>query len=230
MYRSCDILARPVKKTILLLFLLAAACTTAQMPVAEPLTAITPFDVEGANPRVWNRPLRFGPFNTVKVDEGVTFSASERVRRLEAGLKFQTYRFGVSSGEDPVNAECSTIAASLSRKGLSVDPSFGKIPTLVCSFRGNSTGEGTLWLETTATNKEEGDVDYPDGSVSVRSVHQLGARFGYELRKRDRVIGAVETINRGRVWIDPSLSEKDQARVAAIATALLLYKPVGDDE
>lgn len=211
-----------------------AGCQTAQMQIPEPLAAIAPLDVEGADPRRWNAPIRFGPWATTEVREGLTWNFSERLLGIEAGVAFQPYRLVVSSGADPIQAECTTYRVVLSRNGLSVDPSFGKIPTLACAFRGTTVGEGSFWLHTTATNAEEGDVDFPDGVWTVRSIRRFqgssivsGTPLGYEVRKRDRVIGAVETINRGRVWMDPSLSERERLRLAAVTTALLLYEPAG---
>jgi hypothetical protein len=71
---------------------------------------------------------------------------------------------------------------------------------------------------------------------AIRSVHKFagsslpsGEPIGYEISRDGRTIGMVETINRGRVWLDPSLSEEEQGRLAAVATAVLLYEPTNGD-
>lgn len=49
-----------------------------------------------------------------------------------------------------------------------------------------------------------------------------GDPIGYEIVDGDRALAAVETINRGRVWIAHEVSEEERARIASVATALLL--------
>ena len=211
-------------------FLLAiASCQTAQIELAPALVDVTPMQVQGANPRRWNAPVSFGPWATTDVREGLTWNFGYRLLGIDTSFAFQPYRLAISSGDRAVQAECITRSAVLSRKDLSVDPSFGRIPALACGFRGE--GEGTLRLHATAMNREEGEIAFGGAVWQIRSVHEFagssipsGDPWGYEIRSNDRVIAAVETINRGRVWIDPALREEEKARLSAIATALLLYE------
>lgn len=218
-------------RILLFLVLLLAACQTAQMRVAPELASIEPLAVEGANPRRWNTPIRFGQWATSEAREGMTWDFGLRLLGIDANFAFQPYRLTVGN----VQAECVTRAAVLSRKGLSVDPAFGRIPALACGFMG--AGEGTLELKTTATNAEEGEIEFGGMTWGVRSVRNFagssipsGEPLGYEITRDGRVVAAVETINRGRVWMDPSLSARDQSRIAAVATALLLYEPAATAE
>jgi hypothetical protein len=221
---------------LLLLSVLATACQTAQMKVATPLQTLDALRVEGANPRRWNAPIRFGPWRTSEVDEGLTWNFGIRLLGLDLGVGFQPYRFVLASEGQNVQAECVTRSAVVSRKGLSVEIGRGgRIPPLACGFTGS--GEGTLRMRTTLANRMEGDIDFGQPLWTLRSVHEIeGARFrsgdpvGYEIRAGGRVIAAVETINRGRVWIDPSLDTGDRSRIAAVSTALLLYEPPGFEE
>ncbi|HEU4522610.1 MAG TPA: hypothetical protein VFT12_11445 [Thermoanaerobaculia bacterium] len=213
---------------------LALSCTTARMRVDPALADVTALDVSGANPRTWNTPIRFGPWATSVAREGGTWGFGYRLLGIDAGFAFQPYRLVVSNGPSSVQAECVTRAAVLSRNDLSVDPSFGRIPALACGFRG--AGDGTLRLRTTATNAEEGEIEFGAERWTIRSVRDFegsaipsGDPLGYEIRDDGRVVAAIETINRGRVWIDPSVDAEDAARLAAVATALLLYEPAGGD-
>jgi hypothetical protein len=210
--------------------MILSSCQTAQIQVAPELAAVTPLSVQGANPRRWNAPVSFGPWATSEVREGLTWDFGYRLLGIDASFAFQPYRLAIGSGNRTVQAECVTRAAVLSQKDLSVDPSFGKIPALACGFRGD--GEGTLRLNTTALNKEEGEVVFGASTWKINSVHKFagsslpsGDPIGHEISQDGRVIGMVETINRGRVWMDPSLSAEEQGRLAAVATAVLLYEP-----
>ncbi len=212
----------------------ATACQTAQIQLAPDLASVAPMAVEGANPRRWNAPIRFGTWATTEVREGFTWDFGYRLLGIDVAFAFQPYRLAISSGNRTVQAECITRAAALSRKGLSVDPSFGRIPALACGLR--SEGEGTLRLNATSMNREEGEIAFGPSVWQIRSVHEFagssiesGDPIGYEIRSDGRVIATIETINRGRVWIAPGLREEEQARVAAVATAVLLYKPASSD-
>ena len=215
-----------MKQTIASLALTLVACAAATMRVDPALAPVIPFEVTGANPRTWNSPIAFGPYQTGTVREGGTWNFGYRLLGIDANFVFQPYRLVVGD----VQAECITRAAALSRNDLSVDPSFGRVPALACGFRG--AGEGTLHLRTTATNAEEGEVAFGASTWHIRSVRHFegssvpsGDPLGYEITRHGRAIAAVETINRGRVWIDPSLSEEEEAHLAAVITTLLLYEP-----
>lgn len=52
------------------------------------------------------------------------------------------------------------------------------------------------------------------------------AVYGHEFRIAGKVVGAVSTINRGKVWIDPQLDPETRTVIAAIATGLLLRTDV----
>ena len=223
-------------KTIRFVFIALAlsSCQTAQIQLAPDLAAVTPLSVQGANPRRWNAPISFGPWATTEVREGLTWDFGYRLLGIDASFAFQPYRLAITSGNGTVQAECITRAAALSRKDLSVDPSFGRIPALACGFRGDR--EGTLRVNTTAMNREEGEIVFGASRWNIRSVHKFagsslpsGDPIGYEILRDNRVIGTVETINRGRVWMDSSLAVEEQGRLAAIATAILLYQPAKNE-
>jgi len=210
------------------------ACQVARMQVSPSLSGLAAVPVQGANPRKWNHPVSFGPWRTDVTREGMHWDFAVRLLGLTAGYSFQPYRVVVSSGGEPVQAECITRAASLSRGGLEVDPAFGNIPALACGFRGR--GDGTLRLRTTAMNREEGAIDFGDTRWALRSVHRFdgssipsGTPLGYEIIGGEQVVAAVETINQGRVWLDPAVSPRDQERLAAAMTVLLLYVPAAGD-
>ncbi len=210
--------------------LLLGACQPAYMRVAPTLAGMPVYAVEGANPRKWNSPVSFGPWQTTTAREGMRWDFGLPLLGITAGYATQPYRLVIAGNGPVVQAECVSRAASLARKSLAVDPTFGRLPALACGFRG--AGEGTLRLRTTATNTEEGTIDFGDGAWTVRSVsHYEGSPLpsplplGYEISRNGFIHAGVETINRGRVWIDPALPAEDQARLAAAITALLLYVP-----
>jgi hypothetical protein len=223
------------KITVLLTAALALpACQVAQMQVAPELEPLVAVPVAGANPRQWNAPLAFGPWRSEVAYEGMKWDFALPLLGITAGYSTQPYRVVASTGGSPIQAECHARAVSLARKGLEVDPAFGKLPAFACAFRGR--GDGTLRLNTTAMGQEAGTVDYGDTRWALRSVHRFhgssipsGPPLGYEFEGGGQVIAAVETINQGRVWIDPAVSPRDQERLAVAIMTLLLYDPAAGE-
>lgn len=210
------------------------ACQVAQMQVAPELAQFAAVPVSGANPRTWNAPLGFGPWRAEVAHEGMKWDFALPLLGITGGFATQPYRVVASTGGSPIQAECHARAVSLSRKGLEVDPAFGKLPVFACAFRGR--GDGTLRLHATALGGESGALDFGDTRWALRSVHRFrgsripsGPPLGYEFEGGDQVVAAVETINQGRVWIDPAVSPRDQERLAVAIMVLLLYDPAAGE-
>ncbi len=115
-----------------------------------------------------------------------------------------------------------------------MDPAIGKLPALACAFQGRGTG--TLRLYATAMNQETATIDYGDRRCDLRSVRRLqgssipsGPPLGYEITGGGAAVAAVETINQGRVWLDPAVAPRGQERLAVAIMVLLLYDPAAGD-
>lgn len=205
------------------LLLLLAACATAQIDLPS-----DSFTVEGANPRRWNQPLYFGEWRTSTVNEGATRSFLADLDIVQIGKADQGYR--MTLGDTFV--ECHTREVVIGRAGFFVDVNLGREPLLVCGL--DDAGSRSV-LALSRTGKIEpalrGELRGVAGgpSLEVRSIQRVsgsaipsGEPFGYELLSDGRRVAAVETINRGRVWIDPNASNRDT--LAAAAAALLLFR------
>lgn len=213
---------------------LLPACQVAQMQVAPSLEPLVAVPVSGANPRKWNAPLSFGPWRSEVAYEGMKWDFALPLLGIAAGYATQPYRVVATAGGNPIQAECHARAVSLARKGLEVDPAFGKLPAFACGFEGR--GSGTLRLHATAMGQETGTIDFGDTRWGLRSVHRFrgspvpsGPPLGYEIEGGGRVVAAVEVINQGRVWLDPAISPRDQERLAVAIMVLLLYDPAAGD-
>ena len=81
-----------------------------------------------------------------------------------------------------------------------------------------------------------GQVQGPGVDFSIRPVGSLEdgqaswstTALGYELVQDGRAIAAVETLNNGRVWINPELPESQQLITAGVAAALLLRSSLAE--
>lgn len=214
-------------KRLLILLALTACVSTAQLDVPEGW-----WDVEGSNPRVWNEPISFGPYRTEMVAEGTRRSWLADLNILSVGRIDQGTRLRIAG----IGVECHTRQLLLGRNEIYVDPALGRAALMVCGYeKGGSrsmltlsrTGRTDAWLT--------GEVRFPGrGPLELRSLHMAkGARFrsgdtlGFEILDRGERVAMVETMNRGRVWIDESAGDRDL--LAAVAASLLLFRdPDGD--
>lgn len=81
-----------------------------------------------------------------------------------------------------------------------------------------------------------GQLKGPGVEVSIRPVTSLEngqsswstSALGYELFQDNQAVAAVETLNDGRVWINPALIEQQQLLAAGVAAALLLRNSLAD--
>ncbi|HEX6097507.1 MAG TPA: hypothetical protein VF432_14360 [Thermoanaerobaculia bacterium] len=217
-------------KRLLVMGLLLTACVAVQpVRIAIPATAVA---VEGANPRVWNQPISFGDWRTASVNEGTTRSFLFDLGILDVGKTDQAYRMVLQGPGQQTDVECHMREVIVGSAGVFVQASLGKEPILVCGL--SRKGYRTV-LALTRTGRPEpslvGELRQVGGATyDVRSIHRAatggipsGEPFGYEIVRDERALAVVETVNRGRVWIDPDAPNRDD--LAAAAAALLLWTP-----
>jgi hypothetical protein len=217
-------------KRLLPIALLLTACATVQpVRIAIPATAV---NVEGANPRTWNQPISFGEWRTAVVNEGTTRSFLTELGILDVGKTDQAYRMVLQGPGAQTNVECHMREVVAGSAGVFVQASLGRESVLVCGLW--RKGYRTV-LALTRTGKPEpsliGELRQVGGTTyDVRSIHRAaggglpsGEPFGYEILRDEQALAIVETVNQGRVWIDPDAPNRDD--LAAAAAALFFFKP-----
>lgn len=222
---------------------LASGCAAARVRVAPDLAATAPHAVEGANPRRWGAPVRFGPHATGPVSGTDTLGWS--VALLGAGVSstHRPYAWETTGPAGRVAAECHQRGLDLfAQAGDGSDPGSAGFtfdlagatgrPALACAFRSAVAGPFTLALRATGRPDPayRGELRGGDRRWTVRSIHALqgspiplGEPAGWALERDGRVVAMVETTGAGRVWMDDAAPEA--GAVAAAATALLLFAP-----
>jgi hypothetical protein len=81
-----------------------------------------------------------------------------------------------------------------------------------------------------------GQLQGPGLDIALRPVGKLEGgqsswsttALGYELQQEGETLAAVETLNNGRVWINPGLPDSQQLIVAGVASALLLRSSLAE--
>jgi hypothetical protein len=215
-----------MKRLLPILLLLLSACATAQvdMPAGS-------FAVEGANPRHWNQPISFGEWRTESVNEGTTRSWLIDTKVIDVAKTDQAYRMVVNG----INVECHMRELTFGAAGVFVDPSVGRDPILVCGYEKPPFTRTVLALSRTGRPEPslQGELRELGGpALQVRSIHRTrgsrlasGEPMGFEILSDNVPVAVVETINQGRVWIDPDV-RANRDTLAAAAASLLLFRDV----
>jgi len=213
---------------------LLSACQLARMQVSRDLAGVEPFAVDRAYWRKPNDPLSFGSWRTPRIDVGWSRFRNIPVLIGKSALDFQSflrpYRLDVEASDGVISAECVERAEAVSYKDWTLDSgALQGLPVLHCAYYGAAEGELELLEMPTIAGSEEGNIDFGVTHWHLQSVNRIeggrgpGGICGYEIRSDNAVIAAVETVNRGRVWMSPELSSLEQDRVASVAFALLVH-------
>ena len=219
---------------------LLSACQLARMQVSRDLANAEPFAVDRTSWRQPNDPLSFGSWRTTRIDVGWGKFRSHAQPIGKAALEFESfekpYRFDVEASDGVISAECVARAEAVAYKDWSLDSgALQGIPPLHCAYYGAAEGEMELLELPTIGGSEEGNIEFGVTRWHLQSVSRIegsrgpGGIVGYEIRRDDQVIAAVEIMNRGRVWMAPELTSLEQDRVASVAMALLLFESPQDE-
>ncbi|KFN47188.1 hypothetical protein N790_07985 [Arenimonas malthae CC-JY-1] len=212
-----------------------SACTPAQvkLPAGFSERAVA-HAVSGHSPRRFNQPLHFGPYSARRMHEGDTFHWEAPIGRTGLRGSERPYAFTLTTlGQPPVEVQCASRQAVL-RHGdddasLELDLTAFEGPLLACGLRLGEAAPVRLLELSVHRHGYEGRLDSPWGPLAIRSLHgYAGSGFtsmeanGFEVQRAGEPWMVVETINAGRVLLDPAADPRQQAYLAAAATALLL--------
>lgn len=219
-----------------------AGCTVPYMQVDPQLTAATEaMPVSGRQGWLVKQQLRFGEFTSGPVKRGWTFGynipfivrfsgAREKLGfsvQDAAGVKAEFFCLGKLREYDlplfnkafEVNLKTTDVFTC----GIALDDeSF--------EFYSENLNQNPRFSEITGQLKGPGlgFTIQPVGSLEGGQSSWSTTALGYELVQDGKTIAAVETLNEGRVWIDPALPDSQQLLIAGVASALLLRSSLAE--
>jgi hypothetical protein len=227
-----------------------AACSAGKVtiPVSTTLASVAPLEVQGRQGWQFRPTYRFGDFAAINIRKGWVSTSgwgvpvyggkfSQTKTRNKSSFRLQPA--GSATSWQVRSAyfalDRSVVLPGLDLFALTLDYEE------VYSSSIESPGQRTWQL---VMKREQGFGELKpiagvltdgESTLQVRAVHQLMRKdgrpmnfpapvaFGYEfVQANGNVVGAVEVINKGRVWLAPELSAGLQGPVAAAATALML--------
>jgi len=218
------------------------ACRTAEISVDPALNAAA-MPVKGRNGLQIGQVIRYGEYTTDKVRRGWTrgYDVPFLIRFQSAQEKLSFTQFGPHH----THAEVACVSKFKNTEITLVRDFFG-IPIDYRNFFA-----GNIALQDGRTNWEF-IIHNPNGDflrrkasagfaqngtqrIEIEAIRGLDGQpewmkelavFGHEFSIDGKVVGAVSTINRGKVWISDNLEAETRTVIAAIATGLLLRTDV----
>lgn len=230
---------------LVVMLVIGVACTTPQMQIAPDLNrGVSPLEVKGRQGWLVSQQLAFGPYHSDIVNRGWTFSYD-----LPFLVQFEGAREKLSFtlyGEPGQRADVACLGRLTQQDLLLLSKWFEVELSRKNAFSGtvllNETKNWEFLLTDTdglfpGNNTAGVARDNQGHTLVIEPVRRLsnGQRalleepLGYEFRNGNQVVGAVETVDNGRVWIASSLESDQRLAVAALAAALLLRSDLNQE-
>jgi hypothetical protein len=214
------------------------ACSTPNIIIDKELLDKTEaMPVKGRQGWQINQVIRFGDYKTSKVKRGWTFSYDIPFIAQFKGAKekLQYHQFGM----DNKRAEVFCVSKFTDHYVPILGDFFGIPLKYEDHFAGTiyQKGKKHPWdfiIFTpdggTIKNRTAGFIKNGATTIEIRGVREMEKQvylvkfdvYGYEFLLNGKSIGAVQTVNNGRVWIDPNQSSDIKLALASVATGLIL--------
>ncbi len=233
---------KPISIFALLALTSLFACRAPEIVLDASLNAEA-MPVKGRNGLLIGQVIRYGEYKTDKVRRGWTkgYDIPFVVRFQAAKEKLSFTQFGPNYQQ----AEVACISKFKSKEIELVRDFFGIPLEYQNFFAGNiSFGEGRPNWDFIMHNpngdflREKASAGFAQNGaqrIDIEAVRGLKGQpewmkeltvYGHEFRIGGKAVGAVSTVNKGTVWIDPKLDDETRTVIAAIATGLLLRTDV----
>lgn len=231
-------LRRLAPLSALLLLLALGACTPAAMRLEPGLAERSgAMPVQGRMGWQIGQTLSYGPYATGPVERGWTLGYDVpfvlRFRGAREALAFRQFA--------PHGAADVVLANRLRDWELPVAADFFSVAVIDETALAGSViaprGVWDLFVQSSsgdlAGTRSDGFVRSADALVTLHEVREFATAdgapalpsdrpLGYEFRIAGRIVGAVELIDGGRVWLEPSLDGEQHLVLASVASSLLL--------
>lgn len=251
------ILSYSIRRRMILLMsfmpVLLMGCTLARMAVRPQLvSAAKEMKVEGRKSFSFDETFFFGPYEVAEVNREWTRSTGFSIdfpifgkgdKKFTSSRATQKYEFILKDEKGNI-WKCQSVTGCDQRNvdvllgnnnrlgiGLTSETSF------VCTFSSKKTPE--VWRLTMNESLNSSDAlngVLSDGTISIilqgtrklaGTPFPLSTPSGYEFLINGNVVASVEVINKGGVWIVPSIEKRLHSPLAVTSAALLLYQDIG---
>lgn len=220
------------------------------MKLSPDLAQVTAQPVLGRTHDIWRRGLEFADwrarapksFDPRNWSWDVPLGESHGDEELRVDISKVAFGFDLDSADVTASTQClaqGRFAVHTRYHGRVEDETTVTLPgypRIDCKLAG---ARGMMSLRPDfLTQRDSGLLRFAERSWNVQSVNNLAsqrssfplARFGYEISSGGKVVAAVETAGKGRVWFSPALADDEREELAEAMSALLYYATILEDE
>ena len=216
----------------------ASGCSQPRMAAPADLNqGMDELPVEGrsmASGMLVNEDFKIAPYQVANVSRGAKHSSKFSVfGAFKAGSE-SGYSFDFKSGDKSVHGECVSEAGE---KGFAVGgTSISKQTARLGCACGNEAAPSAsvVMAAETGGNGYGGMLKAHADSFQLKAIYERegatlsdGTPAGYRVDGKG-IVGAVDVMGKGRVWVQKSLSQDQRVDLACVFAGLLLYKPPKD--
>lgn len=227
---------------------LLISCRTAQVAVDSGLNTNTEvFDVKGRQGSQIGQTIYYGAYKTSKVKRGWTFSY-----RIPFIATFQGAKEKLSFSQFDSQGNSAEIAVVSRFRETEYEPikdHFSVSLKYKNYFAGGvQLNQGSEFWEfivhsvdgasrTLSQNPTAGFIRNGSTKIEITGIRELEGSsalltrndvYGYEFRRDGNILGAVSTINNGKVWFKKDLSTETKLVLASVSSALMLRNDVAE--
>ncbi|WP_247237117.1 hypothetical protein [Telluribacter sp. SYSU D00476] len=230
--------------TLMLAFMALAftACRTAEVAVTNDLKSVsTEYSVKGRQGFQIGQVLTFGDYTTSKVKRGWTFSYSipfvARFNGAREKLSFQQFGPGGRSAEVAFVSRFRDVDVSPVREYFSLSTNYRNYFAGGIELSGSKEGwefilhnvDGGRTLKNTTLGFIRSNTD--GTRITIVGLRELegGSKlanptsvYGYEFQLDGQTIGAVSTLNNGKVWLKDNIHPELKLVLASVSSGLML--------
>lgn len=221
----------------LLFFILLSACSTPRINVNEQLLSDSDlYEVQGRQGWLVNQTLSFGEFQSGKVDrswtKGYDYPFIVRFTGAKEKLSFTLQNGSKNEADIFCISKLREQDLQLFHKYFDINLNAKDVFSGSIIIGGNAGYDFyiTNLNQNNISRKVEGRITGEGRIISIEPIKKLEGNKaylsaqtpGFEFTMNGELIGAVEVLNKGRIWIRKSLPEADRLLIASAASALLL--------
>jgi hypothetical protein len=224
------------RSLLAVVILTGGACTPAHMAVPKDVSTasqeIVITDRSSMTGALANESFKMGPYQVADVNRKWNSSSSSGIAGFSSGKSRGGYAFAFKAAEGTYAGTCTSL---LDEKSVSL---FGGALgtqrfTVLCECAGPAKARCEMSADDSA--RYRGTVSTGGGgSYAIEGIYtdekgkSTSSPLGYQVRGGESV-GAVEVLNKGRVWLSRSLEAPRRAEVACLFAGLLLYQAPKSD-
>lgn len=210
--------------------LVLTACATARMaPPADVVDATEVFPVNDrsrASGALVNEGFALGSYTVADVDRDWDSKQGVGVGPWSKESKTSGFTYTLLAGSNKLRGKCASEAESQGIAALGGSFDWGSV-TLACSCEAPGA-KAELLISKEKNNLRVSDEQYklaPINAVQGGGTQAKPAGFRAD---GDQVLGAVEVLHPGQVWLRKGLDDAAKSQAACLFVGLMLYKPPQD--